>query len=78
MKPGLPFIVDDTLEFEADLVRKYEIGIVINHDADISNLRKIIESCNYEGMKENVLEVRENEMSMSKNIHRWISFHETL
>lgn len=58
MALGVPIVVVDDLETSAKFIAENEIGIVISRK-DITNLKKILASYNYEKLKENVYKTRE-------------------
>ena len=70
---GLPIIVSEEYSYLASLVRKYEIGIVINQ-REIFSLSKIIKKCNHGKLKINVKRAMED-FSMKKHIGRLIEFY---
>ena len=55
---GAPIIVMDDFKQSAELIRKYNIGIVINRN-EIGNVSEIIKRVNYEKMLENIIKARE-------------------
>lgn len=71
---GLPIIVSEEYSYLASLVRKYEIGIVINQ-REIFSLSEIIKKYDYEKLKINVKRAMED-FSMKKHIDRLIQFYE--
>ena len=74
LSAGLPIIVGNEFVFIASLVTKYEIGIVIKQN-EIDFLAEIIKRYDYEKLKANVMQTRE-ELSMKKHIGRLIDFYE--
>lgn len=76
LEAGLPIIVSEELEYVADIVRKYEIGIVVSKD-DINNLSEIINKYDYNKLRNNVKIARE-ELSMEKHIDRLITLYEKI
>lgn len=71
---GLPVIVNKEFGYIASLVKKHEIGIVINQN-EINSLSEIIKRYDYEKLKANVKRARED-LSMKKHIGRLIDFYE--
>lgn len=74
LSAGLPVIVSEENDCIAKLIRKYEIGIVIDQ-SEIDSLAEIIKGYDYEKMKANVRRARE-ELSMKRHIDRLIGFYE--
>jgi hypothetical protein len=66
LEAGIPFIVNDELEFMANIIRKFKCGIVIS-EKDLPNLRKILEKQNYKKLLEGVKKAREH-FRISKQI----------
>lgn len=58
IEAGIPVIINKEHVAMADIVRRYGIGIIIGEE-DIPSLRAIIESCDYAGMKRNIIKARE-------------------
>lgn len=74
LSAGLPMIASKDDGYIAYLIKKHEIGIVIEHN-EIEYLSEIIKKCDYEKLLNNVRRVRE-EFSMGKHIDRLIEFYE--
>jgi hypothetical protein len=70
LEAGIPIIVNDETEFSAELVRKYNCGIVISEN-DLPNLNKIIKKQKYSELLRGVKMAREN-MLMSKDMKKMI------
>lgn len=74
LSAGLPVIINKEFGYIVSVVKKYEIGIVIDQD-EIDALAEIIKRYDYEKLKANVKRARE-ELSMKKHIDRLIDFYE--
>jgi len=59
LEAGIPIIINDELEFCADLVRKYNCGVVIS-EKDLSNLREVLEKQDYQKLLLGVKRARED------------------
>jgi len=68
LEAGLPIIVNDELTFMADLVKKYNCGVVIT-EKDFYNLKNVLKKQNYKKLLAGVEKAR-NELLMSKQISR--------
>ncbi|TVM04127.1 MAG: hypothetical protein CV087_01645 [Candidatus Brocadia sp. WS118] len=73
LSAGLPVIINKEFAYIVSVVRKYEIGIVVDQD-EIDSLAEIIKSYDYEKLKANVKRARD-EFSMKKHIGRLIEFY---
>jgi len=58
LQAGLPVIIDEHTEYMASLVRKYNIGIVLN-DEDYERLPEILNNADYNQLKQNVIRYRD-------------------
>ena len=76
LEAGIPIIVSEEMTYMAWLVRRYEIGIVINR-SDLKNLRQKIVAVDYLNIQNNVKTVREK-LSMNKNLPRLLAFLERI
>lgn len=74
LSAGLPIIINKEFGYMVSLIRKYEIGIVIDQN-EIDSLSEIIKNYDYEKLKANVKRARE-ELSMKRHISRLIKFYE--
>lgn len=71
---GLPIMVSEEYRALASIVRKYEIGIVVNQ-REVFSLSEIIKQYDYEKLKINVKQAMED-FSMKKHIGRLIELYE--
>lgn len=76
LEAGLPILISEEFEYASELVREYEIGIVVSQQ-DISNLSKIISAYDCERLRANVLDAREK-LSMETHINRLIGFYKEI
>jgi glycosyltransferase involved in cell wall biosynthesis/predicted O-methyltransferase YrrM len=58
LQAGLPIVVDSSTEYTAELVRRYNIGIVLA-DEDYEHLPEILNAADHAALKENVIRCRE-------------------
>lgn len=70
LEAGIPIIINDEMEYMADLIRKYDCGIVIE-EKNLKNLNSIIKKKDYSKLLNGVNKARKDLM-MSKNIKRLI------
>lgn len=73
---GLPLIISDKLEYLTKIAEDNKVGFGINND-DIDNLKKIIDSYDYNDLKSNVSKFRE-EWLIDNHIKRLDSFYESI
>lgn len=81
LEAGLPIILSEENQYAANLIQKYNIGVVCNlgklYERDFEKLyelRAILEQVDCEELSNNVLEARKI-LSMENQIHRLISFY---
>jgi hypothetical protein len=72
LEAGIPIIVSNELKFMSWIVKRYQIGIVVEKK-DLNNLKTIIFEYDYEQMIKNVVAVR-NKLSFQHNNHRLLAF----
>lgn len=74
LEAGLPMIISEELHYTAEIVNKYDMGIVVSQ-SDFGNLSEIISRHDREKLITNVKKARE-ELSMKNHIGRLIEFYE--
>ncbi len=74
LEAGLPIIISEEVEYGANLVEEYEMGIVVSQK-DLDNLSEIINSYDREKLRANVKRARQ-ELSMKRQIGRLINFYD--
>lgn len=77
LEAGLPVIVSDNLKLNTKVVEDMGVGFGVPLD-NMGNLREIIESYDYRKLKQNVLNVREGEMSALANVPRLLDFYKEI
>lgn len=76
LEAGLPIIVSAEMTYMAWLVKRYNIGIVIER-SDLKMLRNKIVAADYEALQRNVLQVRDK-LGMKNNLPRLVRFFERM
>lgn len=71
LEAGIPVIINEEIEFSANIVRKYGCGVVIS-EKDLPNLKKILKKQNYSKLLQGVEKARE-ELKLSKQSERIIN-----
>lgn len=74
LSAGLPIIVSENHGYISTVVKEYECGIVVG-SKDINNLSEIVRQYDYEKLRANVRQARED-FSMKNHIGRLIQFYE--
>lgn len=74
LEAALPVIVSDHLEIVKETIEKYRIGFAIR-DKELPSLKEMIKSCDYAGLRKNVLKVR-NELSLKNQVYNLVEFYE--
>ncbi len=68
LEAGLPMIASDTYKYMANLVEKYNVGIVCTLE-ELKNLREILKHHDYMNYIENIIQARQ-QLDLYANIHR--------
>ena len=73
LEAGLPIIISEELRYPAQLVRDYEVGIVVSRK-DLDRLADIMASCDMNKLRANVKRARQ-ELSMARHVNRLTDFY---
>ena len=69
---GLPMIISEEMENVADLVKRYQIGVVVSR-SDINNLKSVIDNYSYDLLRMNVKKAQE-ELCLECHLPKFIDF----
>ena len=79
LEARLPIIVSDNLEWISEImVDRLGVGFRVTFDDELASFREREEAVDYEAMRQKVLDVRENEFNVYKQVHRLMDFYRSL
>ncbi len=77
MEAGLPIIVSSDLTFQSWIINRYKVGIPINYQ-QLTRVKELILLKDTSSMRDGLIYVRKNEVSLKRNIHRLVAFYHQL